>query len=117
MVDLAYLVFSFYQDLASSNHLEVGVAINGFSHILTPDLARDLCQDLVGLLNHSRPYVRKRAVLALYKVFLKFPEGLRITWPKLKEKLDDEDNGEVEPSCRILHLSRSEQIKLTFPFL
>ncbi|CAG8460406.1 2683_t:CDS:10 [Rhizophagus irregularis] len=79
------------KDLASGNHLEVGVALNGLAHIVTPDLARDLCQDLVSMLNHSRPYVRKKVVLVLYKLFLKFPEALRLSFPRLKEKLDDPD--------------------------
>src|SRR5437868_8272219 len=79
------------QDLASGNHLEVGIALNGLAHIVTPDLARDLCQDLVSMLNHSRPYVRKKVVLVLYKLFLKFPEALRLSFPRLKEKLDDPD--------------------------
>ena len=58
---------------------------------MTPDLARDLCQDLVSMLNHSRPYVRKKVVLVLYKLFLKFPEALRLSFPRLREKLDDPD--------------------------
>ncbi|CAG8705849.1 9200_t:CDS:10 [Dentiscutata erythropus] len=79
------------KDLASGNHLEVGIALNGLSHIVTPDLARDLCQDLVSMLSHSRPYVRKKVVLVLYKLFLKFPEALRLSFPRLKERLDDSD--------------------------
>ncbi|CAG8543565.1 9729_t:CDS:10, partial [Racocetra persica] len=79
------------KDLASGNHLEVGIALNGLSHIVTPDLARDLCQDLVSMLSHSRPYVRKKVVLVLYKLFLKFPEALRLSFPRLKERLDDPD--------------------------
>ncbi|CAG8629695.1 5225_t:CDS:2, partial [Racocetra fulgida] len=66
-------------------------ALNGLSHIVTPDLARDLCQDLVSMLSHSRPYVRKKVVLVLYKLFLKFPEALRLSFPRLKERLDDPD--------------------------
>ena len=79
------------KDLASSQPLEIGIAVNGLSHIVTPDLARDLCQDLVAMLNHSRPYIRKKVVLVLYKVFLKFPEALRVSFPRLKEKLEDAD--------------------------
>lgn len=43
------------------------------------------------MLNHSRPYVRKKVVLVLYKLFLKFPEALRLSFPRLKEKIDDPD--------------------------
>lgn len=55
------------------------------------DLARDLAPDLVALLSSSRVYVRKKAVLVLYKVFLKFPQALRPAFPRLKEKLEDPD--------------------------
>lgn len=65
--------------------------MNGLSHIVTPDLARDLSPDLVSMLNHSRPYIRKKVVLVLYKVFLKYPEALRLSFPRLKEKLEDPD--------------------------
>lgn len=78
--------------------------MNGLSHIVTADLARDLCQDLVSMLNHSRPYVRKKVLLVLYKVFLKFPEALRLSFPKLKEKLEDPDPGIV---CIARNITRS----------
>lgn len=46
------------------------------------------------MLSHSRPAVRKRAVLALYKVFLKYPESMEWGMDKLKERLEDSDPGE-----------------------
>lgn len=48
-------------------------------------------------LTSSRPYTRKRAVLMLYKIFLKYPEALRPTFPRLKERLEDPDPG-MHPS-------------------
>ncbi|CAG8478758.1 3887_t:CDS:10 [Diversispora eburnea] len=91
----------FKKDLASGNHLEVGIALNGLSHIVTPDLARDLCQDLASMLSHSRPYVRKKVVLVLYKLFLKFPEALRLSFPRLKERLDDPDSSVI---CAVVNV-------------
>lgn len=88
---MPYSDASDFQDLASSSPLEIGIAVGGLSHIVTPDLARDLCQDLVAMLNHSRPYIRKKVVLVLYKVFLRFPEALRLCFPRLREKLEDPD--------------------------
>ncbi|TPX33731.1 hypothetical protein SmJEL517_g03404 [Synchytrium microbalum] len=79
------------KDLSSNNHLETAVALGGLAMIVTPDLGRDLTQDLIVMLTHSRPYLRKRAILVLYKVFLKYPEALRMAFPRLKEKLDDAD--------------------------
>lgn len=36
-----------------------------------------------------------KAVLMMYKVFLRYPEALRPAFPKLKEKLEDPDPGTV----------------------
>lgn len=38
---------------------------------------------------HSKPYVRKKAVLAMYKLFVAYPQGLRLTFDKLRDKLND----------------------------
>jgi len=48
------------QDLGSGNYLEAAVALNGLSNFVNTDLARDLSADIVGMLNHSKPYIRKR---------------------------------------------------------
>ncbi|KAI7881383.1 hypothetical protein K492DRAFT_161622 [Lichtheimia hyalospora FSU 10163] len=90
------------KDLASPSPLDIGIAINGLSHIVTPDLARDLCQDLVSMLNHSRPYIRKKVVLVLYKVFLRFPEALRLSFPRLREKLEDPDPSVVSATVSVI---------------
>jgi AP-3 complex subunit delta-1 len=41
----------------------------------------------------TKPYIRKRAILLLYKVFLNNPEALKPAFPRLKEKLEDSDPG------------------------
>ena len=51
----------------------------------------DLFADLLPMLNHSKPYVRKKAVLVMYKIFLLYPDALRVAFPRLREKLEDED--------------------------
>lgn len=81
------------QDLASNNYLEVSLALGCLAQIVTPDLARTLLNDLLNMLNNSRSYIRKRTVLLLYKVFLKYPEALKIAFPRIREKLDDPDQG------------------------
>ncbi|OZJ03164.1 hypothetical protein BZG36_04066 [Bifiguratus adelaidae] len=95
------------KDLASAQPLDIAVALNGLSHIVTPDLARDLSQDLVSMLTHSRPYIRKKVVLMLYKVFLRFPEALRLSFPRLREKLEDPDPSVVSAAVNVIcELSR-----------
>ncbi|KAG2207779.1 hypothetical protein INT46_001970 [Mucor plumbeus] len=90
------------KDLASPTPVDIGIALNGLSQIVTPDLARDLSPDLVSMLNHSRPYIRKKVVLVLYKVFLKYPEALRISFPRLKEKLEDPDPSVVSAAISVI---------------
>ena len=50
---------------------EIGLALSCLSNIVTPDLARDLLQDITTLMSKSRiPYVRQKATLIMYKLFL-----------------------------------------------
>eukprot|EP01041_Mallomonas_annulata_P012752 gene12752-26858_t len=72
-----------------SSPYETGLAINSIANIVTHDLARDCMGDMVNLMNHAKPYVRKKAVLAMYKLYVKYPQGLRLTFDKLKDRLDD----------------------------
>ncbi|KAI6223058.1 AP-3 complex subunit delta [Aphelenchoides fujianensis] len=69
------------KDLQSSQLYDTGVALSGLACFATADLSRDLVNDVVNLLSSSRPYVRKKAVLLLYKIFLKYPECLRPDLP------------------------------------
>ena len=65
------------------------MALGGLSCFMTPDLAQDLTDDIISLMCSTRPYVRKRATLVSYKLFLHYPEALRAAMPRLKEKLED----------------------------
>ena len=60
---------------------------------MTPDLALDLTDDIISLMSSTRPYVRKRAVLVTYKLFLHYPEALRMALPRLRDKLTDKEPG------------------------
>jgi len=39
--------------------------LNGLAHIASPDIAIDLSQDLVAMLNHSRAHIRTRGSVTL----------------------------------------------------
>jgi len=84
------------------NQYEAGLAINCLANIITADLARDLAPDLVTMLTSNRPYIRKKAVLVLYKVFLKYPEALRPSFNRLKEKLEDPDPSVVSAAVNVV---------------
>jgi len=99
------------KDLNSQNQYDAGVALSGLSCFISPDLSRDLANDIMTLvwilwhfdwfvpiatnpqMSSTKPYLRMKAVLMMYKVFLRYPEALRPAFPKLKEKLEDPDPG------------------------
>ncbi|KAF5383966.1 hypothetical protein D9757_006977 [Collybiopsis confluens] len=89
------------KDLTSSP-ADIAVTLNGISHIITPDLARDLSPELLKMLTHSRPDIRKRAVLALYKVVKRYPEVSLQAIPRLKDKLEDPDAGVIAATVNVL---------------
>lgn len=78
---------------------EAGLAVNCISNIVTEDLARDLLPELTTLTNHPQPYLRKKAILCLFKVFVKYPQGLRLTFDKIQECLEDQNPSVV--SCAV----------------
>ncbi|ETW86760.1 hypothetical protein HETIRDRAFT_166278 [Heterobasidion irregulare TC 32-1] len=100
--DVLMLTTNLLKKDLTSNPSDVAVTLNGLSHIISPDLARDLSRDLVAMLNHSRPQVRKRAVIAVYKVLTKYPEATPIAIARFKEKLDDPDPGVVAATVNVL---------------
>lgn len=56
------------KDLNSQNTHDAGVALSSLACFMSPDLARDLIGDILTLLTSTKPYIRKKAVLILYKV-------------------------------------------------
>ena len=87
---------------ASSVHHDASLALNSLAVMATPDLARDLLGDVSSLLASSRPLVRKKAVVALYRLLRRLPEALPAAFPRLREKLDDPDPGVVSCTVNVL---------------
>ncbi|KAJ1677798.1 AP-3 complex subunit delta, partial [Spiromyces aspiralis] len=90
------------KDLASMDIMELNVALDGLAQIVTPELAINLFHDLLGLLNHNRPFIRKKVILTLYKTVLKYPEGLVEAFPRLKERLGDPDFSVVGAAVSVI---------------
>nr|XP_039258298.1 AP-3 complex subunit delta-1-like isoform X2 [Styela clava] len=90
------------KDLGSQTMYDTGVALSGLSCFITPDLARDLVNDILALMSSTRPYIRKRAVLISYKIFLAYPDALRPAFPRLKEKLEDPDQGVQSAAVNVI---------------
>ena len=87
------------KDLHSKHPVAIGTAVNCAANIMDRDLARDLLDDLVNMMTSSQSYVRKKAVLVMYKTFEKYPQGLRLVFAQLKKKLLDDDVSVV--SCAV----------------
>lgn len=89
----------FHQDLLSPDASLVSLALATLPSLLNAQLAQDLTHDISSLLTHSKPTVRKRAVLSLYRVFEKYPEALIDNVERLRERLGDDDQGPFA-ACR-----------------
>ncbi|KAH6917072.1 Ap3d1 protein [Coprinopsis sp. MPI-PUGE-AT-0042] len=100
--DVLMLTTNLLKKDLSSNPADVAITLNGLSHIVTPDLARDLAPELVSMLNHSRPHIRKRAILAVYKLVKKYPEVTAQVKARLEEKLEDSDPSVVAATVNVL---------------
>lgn len=82
--------------------VKVGIALSGLSTIVTPSLAADICDDLFGMLSSSKPYIRKKAVTALFKVFLQYPEALRDNFDKFAARLEDDDTSVLSAMVSVI---------------
>ncbi|KIK97687.1 hypothetical protein PAXRUDRAFT_200770 [Paxillus rubicundulus Ve08.2h10] len=100
--DVLMLTTNLLKKDLSSSPADASVTLNGVSHIVTTDLARDLSPELIAMLNHSRPHIRKRAILTLYKVCEKYPDALRQSMSRIQERLDDPDPGVVSATINVV---------------
>lgn len=99
--DVLMLTTNLIKKDLTANPADVAITLNGLSHVVTPDLARDLSQEVIAMLNHSRPHIRKRAILTLYKLCDKYPGALPQGVIRLQERLDDSDPGVVSAAVNV----------------
>ncbi|KAH8432542.1 putative AP-3 complex subunit delta [Aspergillus melleus] len=79
------------KDLASSNISNMALPLITLPNIITPSLAMSLLPDVLSRLSHSHAVVRKKAIVCLYRLALVYPEALKLAWPKLMDRLTDEE--------------------------
>ena len=88
------------KDLGSPQIPVLGIVLTTIPHVVTAELALSILTELLPRLTHSQPGVRKKTVVALYRLALVYPETLRVSWPKIKERLmDGEERSEVTSAC------------------
>ncbi|KAJ9246522.1 hypothetical protein DTO207G8_8876 [Paecilomyces variotii] len=84
------------KDIVSSDIPNMSLPLVTLPHIITPSLALSLLSDVLPRLSHSYAVVRKKAVVCLYRLALVYPETLRVAWPKIKDRLlDDQEDSSV----------------------
>ncbi|KAL9060286.1 MAG: hypothetical protein Q9162_000690 [Coniocarpon cinnabarinum] len=78
------------KDLASPMAPTISLPLVAIPHVLNMSMANSLLADLLPRLSHSNQIIRKKTIVTLYRLALVYPETLRPTWPKIKERLQDE---------------------------
>ena len=102
-VDLIQMIPNLLRNaLKSMSQWEQGIALSCLSNICTPELAELLVSEVAGLLTSQRPYIKKKCLLALFKIFLQYPSALRPCFPRIKEKLDDPDPSVTSAAVNVI---------------
>lgn len=85
-----------WKDISSLLPRIVSLPLVTLPHIITSSLAVAILSDLMPRLSHSDPSIRKKTVVALYRLALVYPDTLRPAWPKIKDLLmDDQEDPSV----------------------
>ncbi|KAF1949619.1 Adaptor protein complex AP-3 delta subunit [Byssothecium circinans] len=84
------------KDISSPTPTVISLPLGSIPHVINPSMANSVLSDLLPRLTHSHPAIRKKTVATLYRLALVYPETLRPAWPKIKERLqDDNENPSV----------------------
>ncbi|KAK4951874.1 AP-3 complex subunit delta [Elasticomyces elasticus] len=79
------------KDLGGADKATIALVLITIPHVVSPAMANSLLGDLLTRLSHSNAGIRKKTIVTLYRLALVYPETLRPAWPKIKERLLDED--------------------------
>lgn len=93
------------------------MALNGLSHIVTPDLAQHLAPDIVSLLSHTKPSIRKKAISVMHAMIVHYPPILDQALPRLNDKLGDQDASVVSATVNIICELARHDVNMAKSFL
>ncbi|KAF1355228.1 adaptin N terminal region-domain-containing protein [Delphinella strobiligena] len=79
------------KDLTTSDKNVIILPLVTIPHVISPPMANSLLTDLLPRLTHSSPAIRKKTIVTLYRLALVYPETLRPAWPRIKDRLQDEN--------------------------
>ncbi|KAK6534226.1 clathrin associated protein complex large subunit [Arthrobotrys megalospora] len=90
---LTLVTNSLKNDLNHSNQYVVGLALCTLGNIASTEMARDLFQEIEGLLSTANPYIRKKAALCAMRIIRKVPDLQEHFIEKTKLLLQDRNHG------------------------
>ncbi|KAJ5818279.1 hypothetical protein N7474_003870 [Penicillium riverlandense] len=89
------------KDIASASVPNMSLPLITLPHFSTSSLAMSVLSDVLSRLSHSNPVVRKKSIVCLYRLALVYPEALKLAWPKIKDRLMDEEEDSSVTSAAI----------------
>jgi len=81
------------KDLDSSNQFIVGCALIAIAEFCKPDMCRDMCSEVLKLMNDSNPFIKKRVALTLLKIAKVCPDLIDTFSGKLDTYFTEKNNG------------------------
>ncbi|KAJ4344477.1 AP-3 complex subunit delta [Didymosphaeria variabile] len=91
------------KDISSPTPPVISLPLVAIPHVINPSMASSVLSDLLPRLTHSHAAIRKKTVVTLYRLALVYPETLRPAWPKIKERLQD-DNEDPSVTAAIVNV-------------
>lgn len=91
------------KDISSPTPAVISLPLVAIPHVINPSMASSVLSDLIPRLTHSHAAIRKKTVVTLYRLALVYPETLRPAWPKIKERLQD-DNEDPSVTAAIVNV-------------
>ncbi|KAF2259824.1 Adaptor protein complex AP-3 delta subunit [Lojkania enalia] len=91
------------KDICSPTPTVISLPLGAVPHVVNPGMANSILGDLIPRLTHSHPAIRKKTVVTLYRLALVYPETLRPAWPKIKDRLLD-DNEDPSVTAAIVNV-------------
>ncbi|KAG9391018.1 Adaptor Protein Complex 3 subunit, delta (AP3D) [Carpediemonas membranifera] len=89
------------KDIKSGKLEDVGPAVTTAAELSNPLMAQNLIPEITPLLASSKPYIRKKAVMLLYRLLLKNPESLVEVLEPMKALLEDNNPAVVNAAVSV----------------
>lgn len=103
---------SLKNDLHSNNKFVAGLALCAIGNLATADMSRDLVPEVEKHLGNSKPYLRKKACLAMARCLTKCPDMVEDFCDRVVSLLNDKSHGVlitvVQLMTRVLVIDRNE---------